>query len=88
MTSVIVDPIALVYDDAAIATTSVTAITARSLNDAAMVISLKKSKAMHIHPMTRVSATKEAEVVALKLKHVCDSCSHIFPALWVLISTS
>ena len=33
---------------------------------------------MHIHPMTRVSATKEAEVVALNLKHVYDSCSHIF----------
>ena len=39
---------------------------------------------MHIHPMTRVGATKEAEVVAMKLKHIdplCDSCSHIFPAL-------
>ena len=40
---------------------------------AAMVISEKKSKAMHVHPMTRVSATKEAEVVAMKLKYVCDS---------------
>ena len=42
---------------------------------------------MHIHPMTRVSATKEAEAVAMKLKHVCDSCSHIFPALRGPIST-
>ena len=40
---------------------------------------------MHIHPMTRVSATKEAEVVAMKLKHVCDNCSHGFPALRGLI---
>ena len=41
---------------------------------------------MHIHPMTRVSAAKEAEVVAMKLKHVCYSCSHNFPALRGLIS--
>ena len=68
----------MVYDDAATATTSVTAIAAKSLNDAAMVISEKKSKAMHIHPMTRVSTTNEAEVVAMKLKHVCDNCSRIF----------
>ena len=40
----------------------------------------KKSKAMHIiHPATRVSATKETEVVTLKLKHVCDSSSRTFP---------
>ena len=36
---------------------------------------------MHMHPTTRVSGTKEAEVVALKLKHVCDSCSRTFPTL-------
>ena len=65
----------MVHDDAATATTRVTAIVARSMNDAAMVISENKSKAMHIHPTTRVSGTKEAEVVALRLKHVCDSCS-------------
>ena len=34
---------------------------------------------MHIHPTTRVSATKEAEVVALQLKHVCDRSSRTFP---------
>ena len=51
------------------------AIAAGSLNDAAMVISEKKSKAMHIHSATRVSARKETEVVALKLKHVCNNCS-------------
>ena len=34
---------------------------------------------MNIDPTTRVSATKEAEVVALK--HVCDSCSRTFPTL-------
>ena len=67
------DDAALVDDDAATATTRVTAIAAGSLNDAAMVISEKNNKAMHIHPTTRVSGTKEAEVVAVKVKHVCDS---------------
>ena len=54
----------------ATATTSITEIADISLNDAAMVISEKKSKSMHIHPTTRVSATKEAEVVAMKLNHI------------------
>ena len=40
---------------------------------------------MHIHPTTRVSGTKEAEVVALTLKHVCDSCARTFPTLWRII---
>ena len=75
------DDAALVDDDAATATTRVTAIAAGSLNDAAMVISEKKSKAMHIRRTTRVSGTKEEEVVALKLKHVCDRCSRTFPTL-------
>ena len=56
-----------------IATARVTAIANGSLNDAAMVISERKSMAMHIHPITRVSATKEAEVVALQLKHATDA---------------
>ena len=72
----------------ATATTSVTAIAARSLNDAAMVISEKKSKVMHIHPTTRASATKEAEVVAMTLKHVCDSWSHIFPDKYIKYITN
>ena len=72
---------ALVDYDAVTATTRFTAIAAGSLNDAAMVISEKNSKAMHIHPTTKVSATKETEVVALKLKHVCDSCSRTCPTL-------
>ena len=72
------DDAALVDDDAATATIRVTAIAARSLNDAAMVI-LEKNKALQTHPKTRVSATKEAEVVALK--HVCNSCSRTFPTL-------
>ena len=52
------DDAALVDDDAATATTRVTAIAAGYLNDAAMVISEKKSKVMHIHPTTRVIGTQ------------------------------
>ena len=78
------DDAALVDDDAATATTRVTAFAAGSLNDAAMVITEKKRKAMH--PTTRVSATKEAEVVALKLKHVCDSCSRTLRGLSIYVS--
>ena len=78
------DDAALVDDDAATATTRVIAFAAGSLNDAAMVISEKKRKAMH--PTNRVSATKEAEVVALKLKHVRDSCSRTLRGLSIYVS--
>ena len=43
------DDAALVDDDAGTATTRVTTIAAGSLNDAAIVISEKKSKALHIY---------------------------------------
>ena len=35
--------------------------------------------AMHIHPTTRVSATKETEVVSLQLEHACARCFRTFP---------
>ena len=73
------DDAALIDEDATTATARVTAIANGSLNDAAMVISERKIMAMHIHPTTRVSATKEAEVVALQLKHACNRCSRTFP---------
>ena len=39
--------------------------------DAAMVISTTKTKTMHIHKKVRVTAATEAEITALKLKHIC-----------------
>ena len=52
-------------------------------DDAALIdedaTTARKSMAMHIHPTTRVSATREAEVVVLQLKHACDRCSRMFP---------
>ena len=38
-----------------------------SLEEAAMVISIRKSKVMHIQKKTRVSATTEADVASLNL---------------------
>ena len=73
------DDAALVDEDAETATKRVTAIAEGSLRDAAMVISVPKSKAMHVHAATRVSSTKEHEVEALRLKHKCDACGRTFP---------
>ncbi|KAI8496686.1 hypothetical protein Bbelb_253410 [Branchiostoma belcheri] len=50
-----------------------------SKDDAAMEISVPKTKAMHIHRKERVSKTTEAEVAALNLKHRCPECTRKFP---------
>ena len=73
------DDAALVDKDAETATARQTAITAGSLRDAAMTISVRKIKAMHIHEATRVSSTKEHDVEALRLKHKCEACGRTFP---------
>ena len=51
------------------ATARVTSLAAGSIVDAAMIISTKKSKVMHIHETTRTSATTEADVAKLNLVH-------------------
>ena len=43
-----------------------------------MVISIRKSKVMHIHKKTRVSATTEADVASLNLLHKCSACAREF----------
>ena len=68
------DDAALVDENAALASTRVTALATGSVTDAAMVISIKKSKAMHVHKPVRVDATTEADVATLGLSHKCDSC--------------
>ena len=64
----------LIDENAGQATARVTWLAVGSLNDAAMVISAKKSKAMQIHRTTRTSVTIEADVAQLNLVHRCDSC--------------
>ena len=67
------DDAALIYEDAGQATVRVTSLAAGSIADAAMIISTKKSKVMHIHKTTRTSATTEADVAKLNLVHRCES---------------
>ena len=43
-----------------------------------MLISIKKSKAMHVHKRVRVDATTEADVATFGLSHKCDSCGREF----------
>ena len=72
------DDAALIGENAGQATAHVTSLAVGSLDDAAMVISAKKRKAMHIHRTTRTNVTTEADVAELNLVHRCDSCSHEF----------
>ena len=43
-----------------------------------MVISIRKSKAMHVHRIRRVDAITEEDVAALTLTHKCESCGREF----------
>ena len=60
------------------ASARLTSIAKGSLEEAAMVISIRKSKVMHIHKTTRVSATTEADVASLNLPHQCGACAREF----------
>ena len=75
------DDAALIDKDAGQATARVTSLAAGSIADAAMIISTKKSKVMHIHKTTRTSATTEADVAKLNLVHRCESCTREFTKL-------
>ena len=55
------------------------AISAGSKHDAAMEISIVKTKAMHIHEKIQVTSTTETEIAALHLKHKCPDCQRDFP---------
>ena len=61
------------------ASTRVTSIAQGSRHDAAMEISVPKTKVMHIHKQARVSDTTEEEIAALHFEHVCPDCSRDFP---------
>lgn len=65
-----------IVDDASV---RVSSISRGSVSDASMVISIKKTKAMHIHQKENVSPTLESEIVALKLKFKCPNCDRTFP---------
>ena len=73
------DDAGIVDDEVDQSSTRLTGISVGSRSDAAMEISIPKTKAMHIHKKCRVSSTVESEIKALKLKHVCSMCSRDFP---------
>ena len=72
------DDAALIDGNTTLASARVTALAEGSLKDAAMVISVRKSKAMHVHRTRRVDATTEEDVAALSLTHKCESCGREF----------
>ena len=72
------DDAALIDDNVEQASARVTSIAKGCLEEAAMVISIRKSKVMHVHKKTRVSATTEADVASLNLTHKCSACAREF----------
>ena len=72
------DDAALLDENVEQASARLTSIAKGSLEEAAMVISIRKSKVMHIHKKTRVSATTEADVASLNLSHKCSACAREF----------
>ena len=72
------DDAALIDGNITLASARVTALAEGSLEDAAVLISVRKSKAMHVHRTRRVDATTEADVAAHPLTHKCESCGREF----------
>ena len=72
------DEVALIDENTPLASARVTALAEGSLKDRAMVISVRKSKAMHVHRTRHVDATTEEDVAALSLEHKCESCGREF----------
>ena len=72
------DDAALLDPDVNQASQRLTAISLGSRKDAAMEISIPKTKVMHIHKKDRVSKTTDAEISYMGLKNICDRCSRDF----------
>ena len=72
------DDAALIDEKVEQASARVTSIAKGSLEEDAMVISIRKSKVMHTHKTTRVSATTEADFASLYLIHKCCACAREF----------
>ena len=75
------DDAALIDQDVQISSERLTGISTGSEEDAAMTISLPKTKAMHIHHRDKVSSTTEEEVAEMKFPHKCSKCERSFPTL-------
>ena len=72
------DDAALIDENVEQASARVASIAKGSLEEAAMVISIRKNKVMHVHKKTRVSATTEADDASLNLTHKSSACAREF----------
>ena len=61
------------------ASNRLSAVSRGSREDAAMIISVSKTKAMHIHETITVSETTENEIIDLNLPFKCPECERPFP---------
>ena len=69
------DDAALLDENDVLASSRLMALATGSMMDTAMVISIKKGKALHVHRPMRVDAATEADVATLGLSHKCDESS-------------
>ena len=75
------DDAARIDEDVWQATTRVISLASGYIMHAAVIISTKKSKMMHIHKRTRTSATTDADIAKINLVHKCESCAREFTKL-------
>ena len=73
------DDAGLIDTDTVNASARISSISQGSREDAAMDISIPKTKTMHVHPTVKVSETTDVEIEALKMKHKCPGCGWAFP---------
>ena len=73
------DDAALLDQDAASSSKRISSISKGSREDAAMDISIPKTKTMHIHHRVRVSKTTTEEIAEMDFKPACPVCTRAFP---------
>ena len=74
------DDVALLDPDTEQASRRLSSISSGSKKDAAMVISIPKTKVMHVHKKDQVLKNKEEEITEMGFKHVCPDCARDFPS--------
>ena len=68
------DDAGLIDDTVAVSSERLTSVSDGSISDAAMSISLEKTKSMPIHEKVPVTETLEEDVIAMKFKNKCVKC--------------
>ena len=73
------DDAGLLDENVQVASERISSIAAGSREDAAMQISIPKTKVLHIHKKVRVSETTDDDITSMGFKHICPSCERDFP---------